>query len=166
MAATITEVKRHLDGRVETFACQAVRVSPSHAVVRFVSPAPLGGYPPGTVTLGVFWRDRPYNLYRLEAPDGRLLGHRFDAVADVRITPDRIEYVDLLLDVVVEPDGTVRVEDEDEVAAADAAGLLSPERAALVERARRELVAEHARVMEEALSLAAPGPGEPGEAAP
>lgn len=159
MGAAITEVKRHLDGRVERFACEALAVSPARAVVRFVSPGAIGPYPPGTVTVGFFWPDRPYNLYRLEAPDGTLLGHRFDVVTDVRIAPDRIEYVDLILDVVVDPDGTVRVEDEEELRAAAARGLLSPEGAAVVERARGELLAGYRRLIEDAVAEVGSGSG-------
>ncbi|MFQ5880484.1 MAG: DUF402 domain-containing protein, partial [Dehalococcoidia bacterium] len=119
---TILEVKRHLDGRRQVFACQALAVTPQRAVVRFVNPqavasAPAAGsgqaLPAGSVTIGFFWRRRRYNLYRFLAPDGRLLGHRFDVVTDVRIGRGRIEYLDLLLDVRVDAQGNVRVEDED-----------------------------------------------------
>ena len=95
------------------------------AVVRFVLPEPISDVPADTTTLGFFWRDRPYNLYRFFSPD---FGYRFDVVTDVRIEDDRVEYLDLHLDVRVMPDGTVRVEDEEEVEEAARSGLLSPGR--------------------------------------
>jgi predicted RNA-binding protein associated with RNAse of E/G family len=118
--------------------------------VRFVLPEPIQDIPAGTATLGFFWRDRTYNLYRFVAPD---LGYRFDVVTEVRIEPDRIEYLDLLLDVRVLPDGSVRVEDEDEVVEAARSGLLDPPRLAIVERTREHLWREHAAILDEAFRL-------------
>lgn len=113
-------------------------------------PEPISEVPAGTETLGFFWQDRTYNLYRFVSPD---FGYRFDVVTDVRIGDDRVEYLDLLLDVRVMPDGTVRVEDEEEVEEAARSGLLSPARLAIVERTRQELLREHARIVDEALRV-------------
>lgn len=105
------------------------------------------------MTFGFFWRDRTYDLYRMMSADGRLLRHRFDVVTDVRIGPGRIEYLDLLLDVLVDPGGEPRVEDEDEVEEAAAAGLLPPDRLSLIDRTRRHLLAQHASIVEEEVQI-------------
>jgi predicted RNA-binding protein associated with RNAse of E/G family len=104
----------------------------------------------GSVTYGFFWQGRHYTLYRFVGPDGRLIAHRFDVVDDVRISRRRVEYLDLALDLWVDPQGRVRVEDEDEVADFAARGLLSAERLALIERTRRYLVSRHRRIIERA----------------
>lgn len=148
--APFHEVKRHLDGREEVFACEPLRVTPSAAAVRFVLPGEMGGYPAGTVTTGFFWADRSHNLYALRSPEGHPLGARFDVVDEVRIEGDRVEYLDLLLDVRVSPDGAVTVEDEDEVTEAAAAELLSPEQRATIVRTRSLLIAQHRRIAREA----------------
>ncbi len=101
------EIKHHLDGRTETWECEAVDVSPDRAVVRFVLPARIGRWPKGTTTYGFFWRRRDYNLYRFVGKVGDTLGHRFDVVTDVRIEDDSVEYLDLVVDVVVDPLGEV-----------------------------------------------------------
>jgi predicted RNA-binding protein associated with RNAse of E/G family len=62
-----------------------------------------------------------------------------------------VEYLDLLIDVRVMPDGTVRVEDEEEVEEAARSGLLFPAQLDLVERTRRQLLRDHARIVDDAL---------------
>ena len=148
-----TEVKHHFDGRTEEWPCEALEVTDDLAAVRFRLPDPVSDVPAGTLTLAFFWRDRTYNLYRFLSADGEPFGYRFDVVTDVVIHPDRVEYLDLLLDVRVLPDGTVRVEDEDEVEEAARRGLLSPAQHSLIERTRDHVLDQHARIQAEALRL-------------
>ena len=125
----ITEVKRHLDGRAERFDCLLVLLRPHLAVVRFdhEKQRRASGYriPAGSRTYGFFWRQRPYVLYRIAGPDGRLIAHRFDVVEDVRLGEREVSYIDLLLDLWVDPDGRARLEDEDEVEEYARRGLLA-----------------------------------------
>jgi protein associated with RNAse G/E len=153
-ATPVIEVKRLLDGCQQSFQCEGLAVGAGRAVVRFrhqqartVSGFP---FPVGSVTYGFFWRGRHYTLYRFVAPDGRLIAHRFDVVDDVRVSRRRVEYLDLALDLWVDPQGRVRVEDEDEVADFAARGLLSTERLAIIERTRRYLVSRNQRIIERA----------------
>ena len=155
----IIENKRHVDGQQELFQCEGLVVSAREAVIRFrhQQPRTVGGFhfPAGSVTYGFFWRGRHYILYRFVGPDGRLIAHRFDVVDEVRISRRRVEYLDLALDVWVDPDGRARLEDEEEVAEYAARGLLSPERLALIERTRRHLLARCRRIIEGAAALLA-----------
>jgi hypothetical protein len=152
--ATVRETKRALDGRRQTFVCEAIAAGPRPAIVRFVHAAArdAGGFhfPLGSCTYGFFWTGRHYNLYRFTGPDGGVIAYRFDVVDGVRITPARIAYTDLLLDVWLAPGGAPRVEDEEEVAAAAAAGLLSPRRQAIIAATRRLLTRAHGRIVAEA----------------
>jgi len=56
--------------------------------------------PAGTVTVAVYWRDRPYHLWRFILPDGRILGHRCDLSTYPRFRPQaqELEWRDLVLD--------------------------------------------------------------------
>ena len=152
MASRITEVKRHLDGRTEEFDCERVAVADDRAIVRFVTPKPRAGYPKGTVTLGFFWRRRDYNLYRFVSPDGELLGHRLDVVADVTIEPDRLEYLDLIVDVRISPTGEPAVEDEEDAKRAAKKGLLEPKHVEAIDRALRAILRDHRRIVREAVA--------------
>jgi len=102
------------------------------------------------MTLGFFWENRSYNLYRFLSPDGDLLGHRLDVVTDVSIEPERIEYLDLIVDVLVSPTGDVHVEDEDEAKKAAAKGLLEPVHLEAIESALGTILRDHRRIFRDA----------------
>ena len=155
----ILETKLTLDGRAQTFACAGLLLSPRLALIRFDHPAErrTGGFffPAGSFTLGFFWRARGYNCYRIAGPDGAVIAYRFDVVDRVRIAPGRVSYRDLLLDLWVSPGGTVRIEDEDEVAAAVGQGVLTPAQQAHIERTHALLLRAHPRIIAECEALVA-----------
>lgn len=153
----ITEVKRHLDGRTERFDCYLVLRRPHLAVVCFdhEKQRRAGGYrvPAGSRTYGFFWRRRPYVLYRIAGPDGRLIAHRFDVVENVRLGEGEVSYTDLLLDLWVDPDGQARLEDEDEVEEHARRGLLAPAQRRRIETTRDLLLRRHRVIVREAARL-------------
>jgi predicted RNA-binding protein associated with RNAse of E/G family len=149
----ITEVKRHIDGRVERFECALVLQRRHLVVVRYelsrgrrVSGVRV---PSGSRTFGVFWRRRPYVMYRFEAPDGELLGHRFDVVENMRISNAEVSYDDLLLDVWIPANAAPVVQDEDEVAAAARSGALSRDQRRVIARTKERLLRGWPRIVRE-----------------
>ena len=155
MSPEILEVKRFPEGRQETYRCQVLDMTPRRAVVLFLHPGErrAGGFlfPAGSRTYGFFWAWRHYSLYVLHRPDGGLIAHRFDVIDEARLRPGRVEYLDLALDVWVDPSGRAWTEDEDEVEELASQGLFSPRRLALIERTKRLLLAHHRRITAEAL---------------
>lgn len=111
--------------------------------------------PAGSRSYGFFWRRRPYQLYRMLGPDGRLIVYRFDVVDDMRLGEDEISYTDLLLDVCVDPQGDLLVEDENEVADYTRRGLLSRAQRERIERTRALLLRRHRAIAREAARLLA-----------
>jgi hypothetical protein len=150
----ILEIKRFLRGGEETYRCLALDVSPRLAVLLFPHPSErrAGGFffPAGSRTYGFFWARRHYLLYVLHGPDGGLIAQRFDVVDEVRLRPGRVEYLDLALDVWMDPSGRAWTEDEDEVVELASQSLLLPQRVALIERTKRLLLARHRRIAAEA----------------
>ncbi|MYI83069.1 MAG: hypothetical protein F4056_07180 [Chloroflexi bacterium] len=154
----IIEVKRKLDGSEERFTTELVHRSPSLLLVLYRierGENSLDSY-------GCFWRRRPYGCYHIVrppgAPDaGREVLSRFDVLRDVAIEGDEVRYLDLLLDLVVRVDAAGRIrtrwEDEHEVEAALASGLLDAAGGAYVARARRTLGRRHRRVVGEIRAL-------------
>jgi len=154
----VLEVKRRLDGTVRTYSCEAAEVADDHAILLYRLPGPGRvadlELPAGTLTVAYYWTERPYNVYHWVAPSGRTLAYYFNLSGPPRIGRDRLEWEDLEVDVLVTPDGRVRVLDEEAVPA-DAAVRLPeiarardrvlrewPAVAADVERASRPIVAE------------------------
>jgi len=66
-----------------------------------------------------FYSDRWYNVFEISTPSGRLKGWYADVTRPARISADRLEWEDLLLDIWMNPDGSMQVLDEDEFAQAE-----------------------------------------------
>ena len=115
------ERKRKLDGRVLRYPCLGLERSERHAVLRYEleHAVDLAGLeiPPGSVSYGVYWTDRPYNVYHWTDAAGTTLAYYCNAASETVIGPDFVDWLDLELDALITPDGRVRLLDEDEVPA-------------------------------------------------
>jgi predicted RNA-binding protein associated with RNAse of E/G family len=119
--ATITERKTRLDGSVVEYECEPLVVEEGRrALVRYVTEQdrPIEGSDlvlrKGTVTVGHFWTDRPYNVYHWL--DGvRTVALYVNVATDTTITTAAIDYRDLVVDVIIRPSGAIEILDEDEL---------------------------------------------------
>ena len=142
------EHKRYPDGSVRRYWLRLLEVSATRAITAYVSERPLRvadvWLPNGTVTLGLFWRDRPYNVYAwmnqaLTAPlalycnisDGCRLGAR------------TIVWRDLWVDVVLRASGGAEVLDSDEVPSSASPAIRHYLEAGVDEVVRRHRLLEH-----------------------
>lgn len=120
------EVKEQLNGVVRQFELECWLSHRDLIVGRWVAGQDNPyGLPSDLVSWGVWWRLRPYGIYRIHYADGELYGYRADVLDRVEISPEGVCYRDLLLDAWVTPDHKVYLEDEDEVAIASSSGHLS-----------------------------------------
>lgn len=117
----VTERKTRLDGSAVEFACEGlVIVADRRAVLRYVTDREwrIAGtelvVPKATVTIAHYWTDRPYNVYHWVAR-GRTLGYYCSVADDTSIGEDRVEYLDLAVDVLIDTAGRATVLDEDEL---------------------------------------------------
>ena len=158
MSGAFVEIKHRVRGADKVFEVQPVLRAPGFIVVRFVSDRPLkvDGHPieSGSVTLGYFWSDRTYNVYRVAGPGGALVAHRFDILRDVSIAEDRIEWTDLLVDAWVWPDGRVEWKDLEQLAKYRACGWIPEADVARVRRTRAALDAGFPRIVAEVERIA------------
>ncbi len=118
---TIVEIKRKLDGRMQRFTCEALEVGGERAIVLYRVPrgVTLGELtiPSGSWSYGLFWADRPYNVYLWVDPAGATLGAYCNVATDTSIAAGTIDWLDLEADVLVTPDGRAQVLDLAEVPA-------------------------------------------------
>lgn len=117
----VIERKTRFDGSVQEFACRALLVEPgTHAVIRYDLERDwhVGGmvFPKGGYTAGHFWIDRPYNVYHW-FEGHRTLGYYFNVGLVDEISESQVAWRDLIIDVLVKPDGAMDILDEDEVPA-------------------------------------------------
>jgi predicted RNA-binding protein associated with RNAse of E/G family len=66
------------------------------------------------VTIAHYWADRPYNVYHW-IDRGRTVAYYCNVVDSTSIAPDLVSYVDLVVDVLIDPKGNALVLDEDEL---------------------------------------------------
>ncbi|MCM3457201.1 DUF402 domain-containing protein [Heyndrickxia oleronia] len=71
--------------------------------------------PKGSYTLAYYWCDRPYNLYIWRDLLGNYLGAYFNIVKNTYVKDRVLSFEDLIIDVLVFPDGQHYVLDEDEL---------------------------------------------------
>ena len=119
--APITERKTRLDGSVIEYPCETLLVEAGRrAVVRYVNEQDrsIEGTDlvlrKGTVTVGHFWTDRPYNVYHW-LDRGRTVALYVNIATDTTIDAGTIAYRDLIVDVVIRPSGAIEILDEDEL---------------------------------------------------
>ena len=118
---TILEIKETLTGERKEFLCTPCAVAEDEVVILYkvsregrVEDVVL---PTGTLSLGYFWATRPYNAYHWVTPKGKTIGLYFNISEGADITPQQVVWRDLVVDVLVTPDGRCRVLDEDELPA-------------------------------------------------
>lgn len=71
--------------------------------------------PAGTYTFAYYWLDRPYNLYFWRDGHGDYLGSYFNIVRNTTVTGQAVTFEDLIIDLLVLPDGEYFVLDENEL---------------------------------------------------
>ncbi len=140
-AARITEIKTTLAGERKAFDCELLRLRAGEAVVTYRMPRDVQLEDlllrRGTLSLGYFWQDRPYNVYHWIDADRTTLALYYNIADATRISARQIEWRDLAVDVLITPDGRCRVLDEDELPADLDAGLRT-----YIETTRDELCRE------------------------
>ena len=71
--------------------------------------------PKGSYTIAYYWRDRPYNLYVWRDIKGKYLGSYFNIVKNTQIKDEVVSFEDLIIDIMVLPNGEYFILDEDEL---------------------------------------------------
>jgi protein associated with RNAse G/E len=115
-----TEYKTTYLGKTNVFECTLAERSAGEVVIVYEIPRPMifAGmtFPLGSRSFGYFWEQRNYNVYHWKDPNQKTIGSYFNIAKDTRILEDKVLWNDLVVDVVVYPDGSEPlVLDEDEV---------------------------------------------------
>ncbi|PWA08879.1 DUF402 domain-containing protein [Pueribacillus theae] len=71
--------------------------------------------PKGSYTLAYYWKNRPFNLYIWRDKNGNYLGSYFNIVKNTCLADNLLSFEDLIIDVLVFPNGHYFILDEDEL---------------------------------------------------
>ncbi|MFO7738191.1 MAG: DUF402 domain-containing protein [Desulfatiglandaceae bacterium] len=133
----ILELKRHLNKPDETYLCELYKRGDNYVVLEYVNEKPgrVGSitFDIGSTTYAYYRNDSGYVLWEMRGPTGRLKGYLFHICKDQRVKADRVEYVDLLLDLWIDTGGRLTVLDRDEVEVCAAKGAIGAEDLAWIE---------------------------------
>ncbi|HEV7680508.1 MAG TPA: DUF402 domain-containing protein [Pyrinomonadaceae bacterium] len=77
----------------------------------------LGTIASGTQSFEYYWLDRWYNIFRFAQPDGTLRNYYCNVNVPAKFDGEILSYVDLDLDILVDPDFSYRVLDVEDFAA-------------------------------------------------
>jgi predicted RNA-binding protein associated with RNAse of E/G family len=158
----ITEHKLTLAGVEKRFECRVLARTSTHLAVLWIAPAAMHVHgvdlPAGTVSVGHFWTDRPYNVYHWLRRDRATVGYYFNLADRTRWSGERLDWRDLTVDVLATPPPEARLDvlDEDELPAdldAEASAHIEAGKAALL-RATAEVLAEVEEASRRVLPLA------------
>lgn len=124
----IIEYKRHINKPTEIYSCNLLMKGDSFAIISYISDA-VGKVadiqiPIGSKTLAWYDESLGFVIWKMICPKNNLIGYLFHICRDIVIEPDKIDYLDLLLDVWVCADGEIKILDRDEVEDSYAAGLI------------------------------------------
>jgi uncharacterized protein len=142
----ITVESRKYDGRVSrTWRVGLKRRAGTLVVVEGVFETEvrhplLGHIVEGTLSTEFFWTDRWYSVFRFREPSGALRNFYCNLNTPPAVEPGRITFVDLDIDVLVAPDFSYRVLDEDEFELHAARYKYPPEFRTRAEEALAELL--------------------------
>ncbi|MGV2912208.1 DUF402 domain-containing protein [Bacillus safensis] len=119
----VIERKIKYDQKVVEHTCQLLDAKEQQAVLfhkieePFTMRAGEGAQtiPKGSYTTAYYWKDRPYNIYFWRDDQGKELGSYLNMVGDTQFNGQLVMFEDLIIDLLVLPNGDVFVLDEDEL---------------------------------------------------
>ena len=115
------EIKHRLIGPTTEFECKLIHRAEDYIVLRYdivgtkrwqVGDITLMG---GTITYAHYWLDLPYNVYHWILPNDSTAGYYFNISDRTQISSDLVTWRDLVVDILVTPDGRCQILDEDEL---------------------------------------------------
>jgi predicted RNA-binding protein associated with RNAse of E/G family len=83
----------------------------------------------------------------MSGPEGLPIGTLFHIVKDVNIASTHVQYLDLIVDIWIAPDGKLQVLDEDELEACKKAGLMSIEEEQWIEKQKTLILHSHESII-------------------
>jgi hypothetical protein len=145
------EIKRHKYKPEQHFKCELLHQETGYAVLRYV--AHKAGQiadmciAPGSTTIAHYWQQRPYVVWRMFDCNRHLIGTLFHICTNVCIHDDHLSYDDLLLDIWIAPDGSLRVLDEDELQEGITQRQISDAELVCIRKAQQDILLRHLEII-------------------
>ncbi len=140
----ILEIKRHLNKPDESYLCDLLKRNSDWIIVKYVSDRPgrVGSvtFDAGSTTFAYYRTGMGYVIWRMLDPDDRLKGYLFHICRDLRVENDKVNYLDLLLDVWIDAENQITILDRDEVEDCARKGVIGEKELMCIKRQEQEIV--------------------------
>ena len=139
----ILELKRHLNKPDESYLCDLLKRGSDYVILKYVSKQPgrVGSvtFEAGSTTFAYYKTGMGYVIWKMVNPGKILKGHLFHICRDQQVHEDRVEYLDLLLDVWIDPEGQMTVLDRDELEVCAQKGVIGERALTWIARQEQEI---------------------------
>ena len=140
----ILELKRHLNKPDETYRCDLLRRGSDYIIVKYVSDRSgrVGSvtFNAGSTTYAYYKIGIGYVIWKMFNSDTRLEGYLFHICQDIHIEEDKVQYLDLLLDVWIDAAGQITILDRDEVEECALKGVIGENEFMWIAKQEQEIV--------------------------
>jgi hypothetical protein len=151
MPADYLEIKRHKNKPEQQFACELLHREPGYAVLCYSSNEPglIADIriAPQATTIAHYWQNRSYVVWRMFDCSGCLIGTLFHICSDVCIHARHLSYDDLLLDIWIAPDNSLRILDEGELQECIDKGLINNAELRSIRQAQQNILSRHPKII-------------------
>ena len=153
----IEEIKRHKNKPEQRFLCDLALREKDHIVL--VYHAETAGriadidIAPGSTTIAHYWQSGGCVLWRMFAADRTLVGTLFHICNNTDIQETSVSYDDLILDIWITPQEIARVLDEDELADAIKAGLVTNDEQNWIEQQKKIILSGYSAIIDRIVNI-------------
>ena len=152
MSTPFKEIRLHKNKPPQEFLCTLLFHTNDYLVLAFQSTTSsrVNGrfIEKGSTTIAHYWSNRNYTLWKFGDKNHKLIGHLFHICTDVILGKSSVTYMDLELDIWIDPDDTVTILDEDEVNACCEKGLIKPQELSLIEKEKNNIALNFKDIMQ------------------
>lgn len=147
----IQEQKRHVNKPDQYYWCDLLHREKGYLVAKYdvtevghIGPVEI---PVGSLTIAHYRENRGHVLWEMYDPKRKLIGYCYHLCLPPKIGADHVEYLDLLVDLWFDPEGTLTILDEDEYEQARKEGKISKVEEDLVNCEGKHIAVNHQEIL-------------------
>ena len=140
----ILEIKRDLNKPDQSYLCDLLKRGNDYIILKYVNEQPGSvasvTFDTGSTTYAFYRNGLGYVVWKMENPHNVLEGHLFHICCDLQVRKNRVVYLDLLLDVWIDPRGQLTILDQDEVQECAETGVIGERELMWIARQEQQIV--------------------------
>jgi predicted RNA-binding protein associated with RNAse of E/G family len=146
LAQLFIEYKKNLNGEVSKFECELAKYDQNELIIIYKLPKGVTIFgnllPPESISYGYYWPNKNYNLYHWIGPDKETKLVYVNISDQTAITQDSVAWRDLIVDVIIYPNGVYAILDEIEIP-----DSLDPSLKKIIEATKDEIVKDRMKIL-------------------